>query len=684
MDCPKLPNRTDLDAILRETKADDVLVFHQSKFDAKTGERFMEIYDGSFPFVFTTEAIPQTMAESRSRNKSVRAVVKQRNIRRQVGDLTVSEAVRNKLAEVSLLDIKSSGSRISLKLHATEKVGAVSRVILEYRSDIEDIVHEMDFSISEASDGKGAKRLKGARSAKSGSSAKGAKGGFDIDAYMDMSVLKHGCIYWDIWVCAGEPDGAKGSPGAKAAEAAKIGEAAKDEAGAKAAAGAKDASGGELRYPVTLSRSMRKKLRRYFCQCELGEYIAFPHISLTHTLAFTHRERTKFDTREMKLREAAVSAYSLIWRKKNKKRRIWLVFEKFCSAAQDNGFYFFKYCMDELPPEEKKDIYFVIDKSSKDYEKNLRAYDDHVIDFMSFRHLLYAINAKVYVGSDSRKHLYTWRPKPNLISIRMGSVPIHFLQHGVTALKKSGVLFGARGSSPMTHVTVTSEFEQRIIEDYWGYSHANAPILGFTRWDVLEDKSSPDEKLILVMPTWRAWLEEKPDEDFLASDYFRNYMKLLADEALRKCLEENDAKLIFFIHPKFKDYLGKFSAPSERIELVQFGSRPLNEIMMKCSMLVTDYSSVCWDVYYMGKPVVFYQFDYDMYMENHGSYLDMEHELFGDRYTKLDDVTAAIRYNIENGFEESERAKSMRSRYFTYIDKDNSRRTYEFLRSRGY
>ena len=304
---------------------------------------------------------------------------------------------------------------------------------------------------------------------------------------------------------------------------------------------------------------------------------------------------------------------------------------------------------------------------------------------MSFKHMLYAINARVYVGSDSKKHLYVWRPKPNLISIRMGSKPIHFLQHGVTALKRSGVLFGAKGSSPMTHVSTTSEFEQHIMDEYWGYPPADAPVLGFTRWDVLEDKRTPeDEKMILVMPTWRAWLEEKTDEDFLKSDYFRNYMEMLGDESLAKCLKESGVKLIFFIHPKFKDYLSKFSAASDNIELVQFGSRPLNEIMMKCSMLVTDYSSVCWDVYYMGKPVVFYQFDYDMYMENHGSYMDMEHELFGDRFTKLDEVIESIKYNIENGFKESERAKSMRSRYFKYIDSDNSKRTYEYLKKRGY
>ena len=617
VNCREVPGRLDMDILAKDLGMDDVAVFHQAGFDIKAGDRLKDLYDGKFPYVFTTEAVPQTMAESRSGSKAVKAAVKERNIRRQTGELKISKVVEHKLSRTELLSIKTKGSMLVLNIR-TAGTGTVKGVVLEYRSGIESVAHRMDFSVA----------------------------GDTIEASMDMSVLKHGCLYWDIYVEAGDGDN-------------------------------------EYQYPVMLSKRMRKTLRRGFYQCELGDYIAFPHISLSRSLAFTLREKSPYDNRATRLKEVLVPSWSIIWSRLNRKRRIWLVFEKFCSAAQDNGFYFFKWCMENLPADKKKDIYYVIDRNAKDYE-NLKPYAGQVLQFMSFRHLLYAINAKVYVGSDSRKHLYAWRPKPNLISIRMAARPIHFLQHGVTALKRTDGLFGARGSSPMTHITTTSDYEQRIMDEFWGYSPSNAPVLGFTRWDVLEDKSTPEDKTILVMPTWRAWLEEKPEEDFIASDYFRNYMEMLGDERLNSCLEENGAKLIFFIHPKFKDYLGRFSTPSENVELVQFGSRPLNEIMMKCRMLITDYSSVCWDVYYMGKPVIFYQFDYDMYMEVHGSYLDMEHELFGERYTELDDVIEGIRTAIANGFTESERAREMRPKYFKYIDSDNSKRTYEYLRKKGY
>ena len=161
-------------------------------------------------------------------------------------------------------------------------------------------------------------------------------------------------------------------------------------------------------------------------------------------------------------------------------------------------------------------------------------------------------------------------------------------------------------------------------------------------------------------------------------------MKLLQSQKLARILKENDVKLIFYIHPKFKDYLSEFNVSGDNIELIPFGTEPLNEIMKKCSMLITDYSSVCWDVCYLDKPVLFYQFDYDMYMQAHGSYLDMEHELFGERYTEYEKLIDGIEEYIHNGFKEKEEYTKLKDYYFEYRDNDNSKRTYVYIISKGY
>ena len=114
------------------------------------------------------------------------------------------------------------------------------------------------------------------------------------------------------------------------------------------------------------------------------------------------------------------------------------------------------------------------------------------------------------------------------------------------------------------------------------------------------------------------------------------------------------------------------------------GQEPLNELMMKCSMLITDYSSVCWDVYYMDKPVLFYQFDYDMYKVAHGSYINMETDLFGNRSTDEEALINDIEYFVNNDFEENEKDRENAPMYFEYRDNNNSKRIYDFLKNNNF
>ncbi len=522
-----------------------------------------------------------------------------------------------------VLKFKVKNSMLKLKLRFKKQEVPIKDVVLAYRSKIENIEYSFDYQVQEKD------------------------GYWVISAQMDVSKISLEELFWDVFVVM-------------------------------------ELDGEEVWLSSYLSRPQRLRLLLMNYQCKADkEHIIFPYSTITCKLAFTYRVKSQYDGFNIKIKEIlAFGSYVLLypyW----KRKRLWLVFEKFCSMAQDNGYYFFKYCMEKLPSENREHIYYILDKDSADWEK-MRQYGSHVIPFMSFRHILYSIVADLYVASDSKKHLYTWRAKPNLISNRISKHNILFLQHGVTALKRVDSIFGKKGTSAMTYFTTTSKFEQDIVVKNFGYEAGDAPILGFTRWDVLEDTSSKEERIILAMPTWRSWLEEKSPEEFKKSDYYFNYMQLLQSERLGHILEENDVKLIFYIHPKFKDYLSEFNASGDNVELIPFGTVPLNEIMKKCSMLITDYSSVCWDVCYLDKPVLFYQFDYDMYMQAHGSYLNMEQELFGERYMEYEKLIDGIQEYIENGFKEKEEYTKLKDYYFEYRDNDNSKRTYEYIVGKGY
>ncbi len=430
---------------------------------------------------------------------------------------------------------------------------------------------------------------------------------------------------------------------------------------------------------------LKAKFLTLNCICKINsESLIFPYIGKNKVLCFCYKENGEYDTALIKAKEVLVFAVYKVFGWYFRRKNIWLVFEKFSNYAQDNGYFFFKYCMENLTDEQKKNIFYVIDKRSPDY-KNIKKFDKNVIQFMSMKHMMYCLAMKICIASDSKPHLYKWRSTPSFIANGLIKKRELFLQHGVTALKKVHTLFGKKGSSPMTYFVTTGKVEQEIAVNELLYTEETAPITGFARWDALENKEDKNDRFILVMPTWRSWLEDVSDEEFMQSDYYNRYTSLLKSPELARILKEGKTRVVFYIHPKFAGYIENFKdLVSENITYIPFGVEPLNELMMKCSMLITDYSSVCWDVYYLDKPVLFYQFDYDKYSVAHGSYINMETSLFGNRSTEEKDLIKDIEHFVNNGFEENEKDRIDASKYFEYRDNNNSKRIYEFLKKNQY
>ena len=434
---------------------------------------------------------------------------------------------------------------------------------------------------------------------------------------------------------------------------------------------------------TVLPGKLRMKLLLGNYQIIRDKMILFPMGSVGHRFILRCRPLSPYDSNLTRLKEFCALGLSKILRPLFRNKHIWLVYEKYCIAAQDNGFYFFQYCMENLPEKRRKNIFFVLDRNSAQWNLTQK-YAGNVIPFMSFRHMLYLLLANIYVASDSRNHAYAWQPKPNVISREINKHDIYFLQHGVLALKRVENLFGKNGSSSMTYFTASSEFEKNIIVNEFGYTPEQVPVTGLCRWDMLEDHSAKCQKQILVMPTWRSWLEDQSAEVFCSSQYFRHYSDLLADKNLQDFLREQDMKLIFYIHPKLREYLVNFHSESQNIELIPFGKIPLNQILMDCSMLITDYSSVSWDIYYMEKPILFYQFDLKEYNETNGSYIDMEKELYGERCTTKEELIRLIREYTADNFQEKPQYAAMRKDYFAYRDHENCKRTCDFILQKGY
>lgn len=401
-------------------------------------------------------------------------------------------------------------------------------------------------------------------------------------------------------------------------------------------------------------------------------------------LALVCQEYSPYSGMMFRLKERLAIIIYKLFRKRLTQKHIFLCYEKYCCMAQDNGFYFFRHCMEnDMERKMKRSIYFVIDKKQPDYQERLLPYQDHVIQFMSLKHMVYLLAARLLISSDSKAHAYAWRAKESVILPRvLNGKRLVFLQHGVIALKRVG--FYSKGTNAVNLFVTSNQREHDIIVEEMAYPPEDVIITGLARWDVLEDRGLK-ERHVLVMPTWRNWLEEVSDLAFMTSDYYRNYMSLLNDARLAKLLEEQDLYLDFYIHPKFRDYLADFSISNgDRVRMIAFGSEPLNQLIMGCKLLITDYSSVCWDVYYQGKPVLFYQFDVDRYNETTGAYIDLETELFGDRVMTVEELLEQLELYAKQDFRLPERYAELRPKMYAYLDHNNSQRICEEIMKRNW
>ncbi|MDR4949942.1 CDP-glycerol glycerophosphotransferase family protein [Neobacillus cucumis] len=433
-------------------------------------------------------------------------------------------------------------------------------------------------------------------------------------------------------------------------------------------------------YPVKIKdptsevkNNIDNKISKYSFTFDNG-YFVYPYISGANTLALTYREKPSYESNAYKIKENIAYYTYRLFKKYFDRKNIWLGYEKFAEGAQDNGYYFFKYCYDN---NKKSNFYYVIKKDSPDFE-NVAHMQDKVVEFMSFRYMLYMYAAKLLVSSESKGHIYDIRIQKGKLLNALKKKKHVFLQHGVTALKRVDYVFKKTKNNAVDLFVATSDYEKNIIKKYFGYNDDEIIVTGFCRWDVLEDKSG-ENKEIFVMPTWRTWMDDLPEDQFIESDYYKNYVGFFRSERLKELLAKHNVKLSFYIHPKFKSYIDAFHVDNENIKIYQYGESKVNELLMHSSMLVTDYSSVAWEMFYQKKPVIFFQFDVDKYNAFQGSYLDMDTELFGDRVLTVDQLVDSVEEYMERDFKEKDKFGSLRNKYFKYVDQNNCERTYKAI-----
>ena len=343
----------------------------------------------------------------------------------------------------------------------------------------------------------------------------------------------------------------------------------------------------------------------------------------------------------------------------------WVISERGIDA-RDNGYWFYKYMIENHP---EINVKYIISKESTDRSK-IREQD--IINYRSKEHYYYFINAKYLIsaeimGFSPNEQLFYRLNKYGLLKIKGKTV---FLQHGITK-DFNPYMLPENAKLDLFICGAVPEYNY-MIEKY-GYKKGNVGLTGFARFDKLDDKK---EKTILIMPTWRKWL--KYNETLIGTDFYNNYNNLLNDEEIIKKLEEKNYKMIFYPHIVLQKFINEFKVSNNRTILAGFKDYDVQDLLKEAEILITDYSSVAFDLAYMKKKTIYFQFDLEKYREEQyqDGYYSYEKNGFGPLYTSYDELKKSILdYLDDNKLLDTynERIED----FFDEIDKKNCERIYK-------
>ncbi|MBR5874953.1 MAG: CDP-glycerol glycerophosphotransferase family protein [Oscillospiraceae bacterium] len=364
-----------------------------------------------------------------------------------------------------------------------------------------------------------------------------------------------------------------------------------------------------------------------------------------------------------------------------KKKEIWLISDRYTKAG-DNGEAFFRYMMD------KKDVdsYFLLFKTSDDYDR-LNKFGK-VVEPYSWKHKMLHLLSDVIVSAHADDFVVNpFRNQSVYYQDILADKKFVFLQHGIINNDISDWYNRLKINADVFVTSALSEYESIRGERYL-YENKEVCLTGLPRYDLLEDKK---EKKITFMPTWRAYLVEdwgdgsgnrRVKDSFNKSSYFKMYMELLNNQDLIEAARKNDYTIQWVVHPNMRDTVDKMLF-DESVEIVS-SDVAYKDIFAKSSMVVTDYSSVMFDMAYLRKPVLYYHADKDeFYSGGHTQkkgYFEHERDGFGEvEYTSEDMINRLIEY-MENDCKLKDIYNDRINKFFAYNDKNNCQRVYEAIR----
>ena len=199
----------------------------------------------------------------------------------------------------------------------------------------------------------------------------------------------------------------------------------------------------------------------------------------------------------------------------------------------------------------------------------------------------------------------------------------------------------------------------------FGWTDENIIKLNLPRWDKYNNKIDYNQKnnekiknnSILVMFTWRDIIKSKR----ISSYYLNNISNLIMNDILGKEMNKKNITLYLSLHRLInKGYIRKYKTLINNKNYLQFiNQNEISECLSKTSLVVTDFSSIVFDIIYRRKPFIIYIPDSndpkikEIYTKDYYELIESMNNgtiYFENKYFNINEAINKIIYYLNNNF----------------------------------
>ena len=302
------------------------------------------------------------------------------------------------------------------------------------------------------------------------------------------------------------------------------------------------------------------------------------------------------------------------------------------------------------------------------------------LGFVDKVRFLYAIATSKYILLDDfYPKIYNFKLREETELVQLWHACGAFKTFGFSRLgKEGGPKMRSRNHRNYTKAIVSSDDIRKHYAEGFGISEDKVFATGVPRTDIFFDeeyKSSKikeltekyplikDKKVIMFAPTFRGNGQQTAYYDFDKFDIEELYNEL-SDEYV----------IIMKLHPFIKN-IPTIDKKYEKFIIDLTSEREINDLLFVSDILITDYSSVCFEYSLLNRPMIFFAYDMEEYIEKRDFYYPYKGFVPGPIVKTTEGIINVIK---DNNFE-LDKLDGFRNRFFNYFDGKSTERVVNMI-----